>query len=143
MGTFGEDIAAWAAEAQNELGFACAEKTRQLFKAVVMNSPEFPTARYSTGKFIANWNVGPNANLSVTEATSNKIAKIADIESTIYDDFFFTHPEAFILNNVDYTDKVEYMGWTITGPYQPVSHAYQQYWAGEAPVARAIADNTE
>lgn len=141
------DIAKWAQEAKQQAVVGSADKARRLFSDVVRYSPEpeggvGPTGRYSTGRFIANWNVGVAPRLSTTTSIDTKGNKIAEIVSIINDDFFLQYDVAFMTNALNYAKNVEYEGWKLTGPYRPIANATGLFeMAGPAPVARAIANN--
>jgi len=84
---FFADISVWAIEAQQEVAAEVAATARIIFTMVVDRSP------YSSGKFIANWHVGPTDVNYSTMSTMNWDAKIAEINATITADYFLTHDQ--------------------------------------------------
>ena len=145
-----DDITAWAdsfklvvEETQNALCENVAETTKSLFKTIVTYSPhKFYGSKYSVGQFMANWQVSATLpDYAIYGVTLTPQQKITDIEQTITPQFFKTHESAFMVNCLDYADKVEYEGWKITAPYMPVNRATAG-WSGEAPVTRAIIAQT-
>lgn len=141
------DIVKWAEQARQDVVVGSAEKVRALFSDVVMFSPEpvggvGPTGKYSTGRFIANWNVGITPIVSTTNSTQTKAAKIAEIRSVIDDNTFLTYDQVFLMNGLSYAKNVEYNGWQITGPYRPMQNAVGDFvMTGPSPAARAVAKN--
>ena len=143
-----DDITAWAdsfkevvEETQNALCANVAETTKALFKTVVVYSPhKFFGSRYSVGQFMANWQVGSDiASSPILGIVATPQQKIDEINSKITPEFFKTNKSAFMINCLDYADKVEYEGWKITAPYMPVDKATSG-WSGEAPITRSITD---
>jgi len=101
---FFSDIKLWTEEATTEVAAEVAATTRTIFTMVIDRSPKL------TGRFLNNWHVGPtDVNYSVM-GVSDWDAKIAEINATITADYFLTHKQAYLVNNVFYADKVEY-GW--------------------------------
>lgn len=137
------DLMEWCADAQKELLTQASVAVRTVCHSIVNNSPHFATgSRYSTGQFVGNWQLGPNpASVPKLGVRATKEAKNQEIDRIMSEDYFFLYKDAYFVNCLDYVDKVEYRGWMITGPYQPVAKGTAGF-AGEAPVTRAIAENS-
>lgn len=118
--SFGDEIAQWASEAQEELYVEVAETTKKLFSLVINYSPK------DTGRFLANWQIGNALTSFSIPATSDYSVKIAEIKSKITPEFFMIHNKAYIFNNVDYVQNVEYEGWRVTPKYAPVAKSIVQ-----------------
>lgn len=125
-------ITDWANETQDEVAVESANIAIQVYTMIVDRSPML------TGRFIANWLVGPtDANYSVN-STMSWDAKIADIKSTITKDYFKTHDRVYMVNNLNYVDNVEYTGWANTLAYSPVSKTLKKIGNGFAPVGQTM-----
>ena len=129
--TFGDEIAAWAREAQMEAAASCAATARRLFRRVVELSPTYPIAPYSRGHFMHNWRIGNSALVGEIAGETTESAKLAEIEAKIDDEYFYnvmaSTGAAVMTNSTSYLTEVEYKGWPSGKP------AY-------APVAKAIAE---
>jgi len=101
--------------------------TQELFNKVVDYSPTQVEAIYpgvwATGLFANSWQVGVNqidstVGASADESASaskSKIQGLSSLKEFMYNDGFIS-----FTNNLDYADRVEYLGWNVTGPYAPV-----------------------
>jgi len=139
---FTDEIIAWASEAQYWASAEAAKKTRYLFQKVIEFSPEFPAARYSSGHFIKNWQVGTFPIRSVLPGDSSRVQKITEVNSIVDDEFFLASPDVYFCNNTPYAWQVEEAGWYENGQntaaYRPVEKGIEA-WQGSAPIARATA----
>ena len=129
---FFSDIKLWTEDATTEVAAETAQVARTVFAMVVNRSPIL------TGKFVNNWIVSPtDVNYSVL-GTSDWDAKIAEINATITADYFLKHDSVYLVNNLDYTQNVEYTGWSKTIAYAPVAKTLTKIGNGFAPVGQTI-----
>lgn len=104
-------------DVKEEVEKDCALWTRTLFKWVIQLSP------MDTGRFLANWQIGPQNSSFSMLGVSNYANKLTDVNVSISDDYFSRNQQAYIVNNVEYNWNVEYEGWKRTAPYAPVTTA--------------------
>lgn len=121
---FFDAIKQFAEETPREIAEETAKVTRGIFNTIVDYSP------YLTGRFIANWQIGPTDVNFSTMGTDTWLSKQAEINKTITPDYFLTHSAAYMVNNVDYAHNVEYDGWRITVAYAPVGKTLGKYSGG-------------
>lgn len=128
-------ISDWANETQDEVAVESARIATTIFTMIVDRSPVL------TGRFVANWLIGPtDANYSVN-STMSWDQKIADIKSTITKDYFKTHDRVYMVNNVNYAKRIEEDGWGDMGgrsAYAPVAGALKKIGNGFAPVGQTM-----
>lgn len=129
---FALGISDWAKEANEEVAIETAQVARTIFTMIVDRSPML------TGRFIANWHVGPTDVNYSTMSTMSWDAKIAEINATIPADYFLKHDQVYLVNNLDYTQNVEYTGWAKTIAYAPVAKTLTKIGNGFAPVGQTI-----
>jgi len=91
-----------------------------------------------TGRFRGNWQMSvgsPSTQSLVTEDKEGTatLAQLRIMAATL-------HPGevAWIVNNLDYGKNVEFLGWQVTPPYQPVRRTLAEF---EAIANEAIARN--
>ena len=130
--TFGDEIAAWAREAEQFASTACSESARRLFRRVVGLSPQVGYGEYAVGHFIHNWRIG-TAEALVGEIAGNSTyaIKYSEIDHTINNDYFLNNEQVTFTNSVPYVLRVEYTGWP-----KKDGQGHPAY----APVAKAIAE---
>ena len=129
---FFSEISEWSTDTKQEVAQEVSATARLIFTMVVDRSP------YSSGKFIANWHVGPTDVNYSTMSTMDWDAKIAEIKSVITNDYFLKHDQVYLVNNLDYTTNVEYTGWAKTIAYAPVQKTLTKIGNGFAPVGQTI-----
>jgi len=129
---FALGISDWCNETKQEVAVETAQVARTIFTMVVDRSP------YSSGKFIANWHVGPTDVNYSTMSTMNWDAKIAEINATITADYFLKYDRVYLVNNLSYTSNVEYTGWAKTIAYAPVAKTLTKIGNGFAPVGQTL-----
>ena len=130
--SFFDDIVKWTEEANEEVATETAATARTIFTMIVDRSP------YLTGRFIANWHVGPTDVGYSTMATMDWDAKIAEIKSVVTNDYFLKHDSVYLVNNLTYTQNVEYTGWVNTVAYAPVQKTITKIGNGFAPVGQTL-----
>lgn len=132
---FFNEISLWAKEANEEVAIETAQVARTIFTMIIDRSP------YLTGRFIANWHVGPTDVNYSTMSTMNWDTKIAEINATITSDYFLKYDQAYLVNNVLYSDKVEH-GWPGGrmgyAPVQGTMEKLTRVGNGFAPVGQTI-----
>lgn len=98
-----------------------------VFNTVVVKSPTKPEAAYAVGQFINSWYLGINTTdtSSVTSVHNytgndsyNRIAAMRSAGVFLGKDGFVT-----LSNNLDYSDRVEMLGWARTPAYGPVRNS--------------------
>lgn len=130
--SFFSDISLWAKEANEEVAKETAQVARTIFTMVVNRSPIL------TGKFVKNWIVSPVDVPYSVVGTSDWDTKIAEINSLITNDYFLKHDRVFLVNNLVYTQNVEYTGWAKTIAYAPVQKTLTKIGNGFAPVGQTL-----
>ena len=133
------DIQDWITQTEEAIYTDISNTVVGLFNLVVDYSPHyFKGSKYSTGQFVANWQVGDSAAMApILGIKSTPEAKKAEIRAKLTPDYFRYNKSAYIVNCLVYAPKVEYEGWKITSAYMPIKRALAGY-SGEAPVTRAI-----
>ena len=114
-------ISEWASDTQLKIAEETVKVARTVLYNVITESP------YSTGRFLGNWQIGPNKNSYslMTKATHEQ--KLQEITYTLTDDYFLIHKSIFIVNNVAYAKNVEELGWQRTGKYAPVAKTLAKF----------------
>lgn len=130
--SFFTEIHEWTTRVEKEIAEDTSMVARQVFTMVIDRSP------YLTGRFIANWHVGPTDVNYSTMSTMNWDAKIAEINATITADYFLKYDQVYLVNNLSYTTNVEYTGWAKTIAYAPVAKTLSKIGNGFAPVGQTI-----
>lgn len=126
-GNFFSDIIDWTKEAEIEIATETANVTKTIFKSIVLESP------VRTGRFMFNWQIGPDSPNNSILGTTGKEGKYADIDSTITANYFLTHDRAYMINNTAYAWRVEYEGWRDVGgrgEYAPVGKTIGKFSGG-------------
>lgn len=101
---FFSEISQWAKDSSTSVVEEMARTTRVIFTMVIDRSPR------DTGRFINNWIVSPTDVSYSVIGTSDWDKKIAEMKSIITDDYFTKYNQAYIVNNLFYSDMVEH-GW--------------------------------
>ena len=102
------------------------------FNYAVKVSPIQPAAKFSKGEFINSWYPAINGfDTTVSGAYdmtgSGSLSRISGLLGS--NAFLGKDAIVSLSNNVSYADKVEYHGWTRTGPYAPIRQAINYYYA--------------
>lgn len=130
--SFFNDISLWAREANEEVAIETARVARTIFTMIAQRSP------VASGRFMANWLIGPTDMNYSTMSVMERPAKIAEINATITADYFTKHDQVWMVNNVTYAQNVEYTGWAKTSKYAPVANTLAEVGNGFAPVGQTI-----
>lgn len=132
---FFSDIKDWANTVEKEIAQDTAILTRTVFTMIIDRSP------VASGRFMANWHIGPtDVNYSVN-TTADWDAKIAELHRVIPLDYFLSHNTAYMVNNVFYAKRVEEDGWGDVGgrmAYAPVAKTFMKIGNGFAPVGQTL-----
>lgn len=127
MGLWSDGIKREIKGLQAEVANKCVERAILLFDKVVDYSPLQDDAIYpgvyATGLFANSWYPAINefdgtVGTIADESASGSRARIAALR---FKGAFLGQDDYISLaNNLSYADRVEYLGWNLTGPYAPV-----------------------
>lgn len=116
-----DTILEWSDKTEKKVLDKCNWITKKVLYTTVNFSPTQPAAKYSTGYFMHNWLLSSNGAKSLSTGVATKQSKKAEIDSFLQKDYFKNNRHLYMTNITPYADKIEYMGWQVTGPYKPVA----------------------
>jgi hypothetical protein len=125
---FTKNILKFVSESSVSIYEEPAKITRKTFEAAIEHSPYKGYGKYSTGHFMANWQIGHTINNTVVASTATQSQLLAKMKSIITDDFFAHGNTAYMVNSVPYANNVETgEGWGWPVGYAPVGHALAEF----------------
>lgn len=116
-----DTILEWSDKTEKKVLDKCNWITKKVLYTTVNFSPTQPAAKYSTGYFMHNWLLSSNGTKGLSAGTATKQSKKTEIDSFLQKDYFKNNRHLYMTNTTPYADKIEYMGWQVTGPYKPVA----------------------
>ena len=132
---FFSEIREWTETTNTDIAKETVQVARTVFTMITDRSPIL------TGRFVANWHVGPTDVNYSTLGTMSWDQKISEIKAVLSDDYFLKYDKAYFVNNVEYAKRIEEDGWGDVGgrmAYSPVANALKKIGNGFAPVGQTI-----